>query len=53
MTKTSCPTALVNAPVGIVWTVIEDPRLSIPAEEVFKELRELRALPLEPAVWEK
>ena len=32
---------------------IDDPRPSIPAEEVFKELRELRALPLEPAVWEK
>jgi antitoxin ParD1/3/4 len=31
----------------------DDPRPSIPAEEVFKELRELRALPLEPAVWEK
>jgi antitoxin ParD1/3/4 len=32
---------------------IDDPRPSIPAEEVFKELRELHALPLEPAVWEK
>jgi antitoxin ParD1/3/4 len=32
---------------------IDDPRPSIPAEEVFKELRELCALPLEPAVWEK
>ena len=32
---------------------IDDSRPSIPAEEVFKELRELRALPLEPAVWEK
>jgi antitoxin ParD1/3/4 len=32
---------------------IDDPRPSIPAEEAFKELRELRALPLEPAVWEK
>jgi len=32
---------------------IDDPRPSIPAEEVFKELRELRALPLEPAVWGK
>lgn len=32
---------------------IDDPRPSIPAEEVFKELRELRASSLEPAVWEK
>ena len=32
---------------------IDDPRPSIPAEEVFKELREMRALPPEPAVWEK
>ena len=32
---------------------IDDPRPSIPAEEVFKELRELRALSREPAVWEK
>jgi hypothetical protein len=32
---------------------IDDPRPSIAAEEVFKDLRELRALPLEPAVWEK
>ena len=31
----------------------EDPRPSIPVEEVFKELRQLRALPLEPAVGEK
>ena len=32
---------------------IDDPSPSIPAEEVFKDLRELRASPLEPAVWEK
>jgi hypothetical protein len=32
---------------------IDDPRPSIPAEEVFKDLSELRALPLEPSVWEK
>jgi hypothetical protein len=25
MTKTSCPTALVNAPVGIVWNLLTDP----------------------------
>ena len=31
----------------------DDPRPSIPAEEVFRELREARALPLEPAVWVK
>jgi antitoxin ParD1/3/4 len=31
----------------------DDPRPSIPAEQVFKELREFRALPREPAVWEK
>jgi Arc/MetJ-type ribon-helix-helix transcriptional regulator len=32
---------------------MDDPRPSIPAEEVFRELRERRALPLEPAVWQK
>ena len=32
---------------------IDDPRPSMPAEEVFKELRELRALSREPVVWEK
>lgn len=31
----------------------DDSRPSIPAEEVFRELRESRALPLEPAVWVK
>jgi antitoxin ParD1/3/4 len=32
---------------------IDDQRPGIPAEHVFKELRELHASPLEPAVWEK
>jgi Arc/MetJ-type ribon-helix-helix transcriptional regulator len=31
----------------------DDPRPSIPAEEVFKKLRELHSSPMEPAVWEK
>ena len=37
----------------MLQAAIDDPRSSIPAEEVFKELRERRVLPLEPAVWEK
>jgi len=37
----------------IVQASEDDPRPSIPAEEVFRELREARTLPLEPAVWVK
>ncbi len=32
---------------------MDDPRPGIPAEEVFKELRERLDVPMEPAVWEK